>query len=117
MAGMVMKSALGRYAYEKSGVRNVVHSIPIVGDIASIFGFEKGGRVPKTGAYLAHQGELVVPSGVVKKFAKQGPTRHKATPSKSKGKGKGKGKSKGGPKKGVVPPQFRKHLKSKKKKH
>ena len=116
-----MKSALGRAVYEGSGARKVVHSIPIVGDIASIFGFEKGGRVPRTGAYLAHQGELVVPSGVVKKYAKRGPTRHKATPTKSggngKGKGKGKGKRKGGPKKGVVPPQFRKHLKAKQKKH
>jgi hypothetical protein len=111
MAGMVA-GVLGRYAYEKSGAKNVVHSIPIVGDIASIFGFQKGGMVPQTGPYLAHKGELVVPASTVKRYTKRGPTKTKA-----KGKAKASTKRKGGPKKGVIPPQFRRHLAGKKKKH
>ena len=71
-----------------SGASKLVHSIPIIGDIAGFFGFEKGGRVPKTGRYVAHTGELVVPASTVRKYAKR-------KPAKMSGKGKGKGKVKG----------------------
>ena len=36
-------------------------------------GFRAGGRVPKTGPYLLHQNEVVIPSHVVSQYAKRKP--------------------------------------------
>lgn len=37
--------------------------------IRSIFGFEKGGQVPRTGVYKLHKGEMVVPASQAKALA------------------------------------------------
>lgn len=44
-----------RYAATVAG-RKIAKSIPILGS------FKKGGKVKKTGAYLLHKGERVIPS-------------------------------------------------------
>ena len=96
MASLILKPLAmyaGKSAYEKSGMKKAVHKIPIIGDIASIFGFQHGGRVPHTGLHLLHAGETVIPTQVVKrciqkrqcptvrKYAKRrGKLVHKANP-------------------------------------
>ena len=83
-----LASMLGKEVYEASGAKRAVHKIPIVGNIASMLGFQKGGRVPRDGTYLLHEGEVVIPSkvvsqcqrrycgnGVVRRYAQKRPQR------------------------------------------
>ena len=42
IAAKLLAGAAGKKAYEKSGLKKVVHRIPVVGDIASLFGFKNG---------------------------------------------------------------------------
>ena len=50
-------------------VSDVAHGI---GDVASFFGFKKGGTVPKTGKYLLHKDEVVIPATAVRAIKKFG---------------------------------------------
>ena len=79
-----MAGAAGKKVYEKSGLKKVVHKIPVVGDIASLFGFKNGGRVPKTGVYRLHKGEIVIPSKTMTKLAKKKPTRPRKAPARAR---------------------------------
>lgn len=94
MAAAAIGGALASGLYEASGARKVVHSIPIVGDIAGLFGFEKGGQAMRGGTYALHGGEMVVPGAVVHKYKKKRPTRipHKKKRAKPKSKTKAKAK-------------------------
>ena len=75
VAARLAAGALGKKAYEKSGLKKAIHKIPVVGDIASIFGFKNGGRVPKTGVYKLHKGEVVIPNKTVNKIKKRAPRK------------------------------------------
>jgi hypothetical protein len=99
--------AAGAMSNPESGLHKLVHSVPIVGDIAGFFGFSRGGRVPKSGKYVAHAGEIVVPAATVRKYSKKKPTR---VPTKVKAKG-AKPHAK---KKAWVPPKGWKNAKKKK---
>jgi len=90
IAAKLLAGAAGKKAYEKSGVKKIVHKIPVIGDIASLFGFKNGGRVPKTGVYRLHKGEIVIPSQTMKKLAKKKPSKpSKRAPARAR-KGKRK---------------------------
>ena len=39
-----------------------------VAGVRKLFHFEKGGKVPKTGAYKLHKGEVVIPKTMVPKI-------------------------------------------------
>ena len=84
IAAKLLAGAAGKKAYEKSGVKKVIHKIPVIGDIASLFGFKNGGRVPKTGVYRLHKGEIVIPSKTMTKLSKKKPSK----PKKVKGGGR-----------------------------
>ena len=75
IAARLLAGAAGKKVYEKSGLKKAVHSIPVIGQIASIFGFKKGGRVPKTGVYKLHKGEMVIPTKLVNKIKKRAPRK------------------------------------------
>ena len=75
IAARLAAGALGKKAYEKSGLKKAVHKIPVVGNIASLFGFKHGGRVPKTGVYRLHKGEVVIPTKTISKLKKRPPRR------------------------------------------
>ena len=77
IAAKLLAGAAGKKAYEKSGVKKVIHKIPVIGDIASLFGFKNGGRVPKTGVYRLHKGEIVIPSKTMTKLSKKKPSKPK----------------------------------------
>jgi hypothetical protein len=75
IAAKLIAGAAGKKAYEKSGLKKAVHSIPVIGSIASLFGFKTGGRVPKTGVYRLHKGEVVIPANTINKLKKKPPRR------------------------------------------
>ena len=75
IAAKLIAGAAGKKAYEKSGLKKAVHSIPVIGNIASLFGFKNGGRVPKTGVYRLHKGEVVIPANTINKLKKKPPRR------------------------------------------
>ena len=75
IAAKLIAGAAGKKAYEKSGFKKAVHSIPVIGNIASLFGFKNGGRVPKTGVYRLHKGEVVIPTNTINKLKKKPPRR------------------------------------------
>jgi hypothetical protein len=54
--GKKLYQKVGRKAGEMIG-KSAARAIPIIGS------FKKGGRVKKTGAYILHKGERVIPSG------------------------------------------------------
>ena len=85
IAAKLLAGAAGKKAYEESGLKNAVHKIPVIGSLASLFGFKNGGRVPVTGVYRLHKGEIVVPSQTMKKLAKKTPsTPRKKAPARAR---------------------------------
>ena len=90
IAAKLLAGAAGKKVYEDSGLKKAVHKIPVIGSLASLFGFKNGGRVPVTGVYRLHKGEIVVPSQTMKKLAKKKPSkpRKKAPARARKGKRK-----------------------------
>ena len=77
IAAKLIAGAAGKKAYEKSGLKKAVHSIPVIGNIASLFGFKNGGRVPRTGVYKLHKGEIVIPSRTANTLSKRPPRKVK----------------------------------------
>jgi hypothetical protein len=77
IAAKLLAGAAGKKAYEKSGLKKVVHKIPVIGQIASLFGFQHGGRVPRTGIYKLHKGEMVIPSRTANALSKRPPRKVK----------------------------------------
>ena len=56
-----------------------------VAGVRKLFHFEKGGKVPKTGAYKLHKGEVVIPAKMVGKIkSAQFKTLKKRKPGKPK---------------------------------